>query len=55
MRDRQLASKVMLKGGQIQDQAHEDSIGDITCSADRIGSKVSRSPMLIEHHPCHLN
>jgi hypothetical protein len=47
MRDGQLASKSKLKGGQIQDQAQENSIGDITCNADSIGPKVSRSLMLI--------
>jgi hypothetical protein len=36
-------------------QVHEDSIRDIACSADSIGPKSSRSPMLIEHHPSHLN
>jgi hypothetical protein len=55
IRDRQLASKVKLKRSQIQDRAQEDSIRDITCSADSIGPKASRSPMLIEHHTSHLN
>jgi hypothetical protein len=36
-------------------RAQENSIGDITCNIDRIGPKASRSPMLIEHRPCHLN
>jgi hypothetical protein len=55
MRNGWFASKVKLKGGQIQDRAQDDSIGDITCSADSIGPKMSRSLMLIKHHPCHLN
>jgi hypothetical protein len=55
MRDRWLASKAKLNGGQIQDQAQENLNGDITCSTDSIGPKASRSLMLIEHHPCHLN
>jgi hypothetical protein len=55
MRDGQLASKAKLKGGQIHDQARETSIGHITCNADTISPKASRSLMLIEHHPCHLN
>jgi hypothetical protein len=55
MRDGQLASKAKLKRGQIQNRALENSIGDITCSADSIEPKTSRSLMLIEHHPCHLN
>jgi hypothetical protein len=55
MRDGWLASKVKLKGGQIQDRAQENLIGDITCNAKSIGPKASRSLMLIEHRPCHLN
>jgi hypothetical protein len=55
MRDGRLASKKKLKGSEIQDRAHEHSIGDITCSADSIDPKASRSLMLIEHHPYHLN
>jgi hypothetical protein len=55
MRDGRLASKAELKGSQIQDRAQEDSIRDITCSADSISPKASRSSMLIEHHPSHLN
>jgi hypothetical protein len=55
MGDGRLASKIKLKGGQIQDRAWEDSIRNISCSADSIGTKASRSPILIEHHPSHLN
>jgi hypothetical protein len=55
MRDGWLASKAKLKGSQIQDRAQEDSLGDITSSADSFSPKVSRSPMLIEHRPRHLN
>jgi hypothetical protein len=55
MRDGWLASKAKLKGSQIQDRAQDDSILDITCSVDRVCPKVSMSPMLIEHHPSHLN
>jgi hypothetical protein len=55
MRDGQLASKVKLKGSQIQDRVQENSIGDITSSTDSIGPKASSSLMLIEHHTCHLN
>jgi hypothetical protein len=46
---------VKLKRSQIQDQMQENSIGDITCCADSIGPKASRSPMLIKHHLCYLN
>jgi hypothetical protein len=55
IRDGWLASKAKLKGGQIQDLVQENSIGDITCSADSIGPKMSRSLILIEHHPCRVN
>jgi hypothetical protein len=55
MTDGRLASKAKLKGGQIQDRAQENSIGDIKCNADSIDPKVSRSLLLIEHHPYHLN
>jgi hypothetical protein len=54
MRDRRLVTKVKLKGGQVQNRAQEDSIRDIASSADSVGPKVSRSPMLIEHRPSHL-
>jgi hypothetical protein len=49
MRDGWLASKAKLKGGQIQNQAPKNSIGDITYNDDSIGPKASRSHMLIEH------
>jgi S-methylmethionine-dependent homocysteine/selenocysteine methylase len=55
MRDRRLATKAKLKGGQMQNRAREDSIRNITCIVDSIGSKAPRSPMLVEHHPSHLN
>jgi hypothetical protein len=55
MRDGRLASKAKLKGGQIQDRAYKNLIGDITCNADSISLKASRSLMLIEHRPYHLN
>jgi hypothetical protein len=55
MRDRRLAIKVKLKGSQVQNRAQEDSIRDIASNADGISPKVHRSPMLIEHHPSHLN
>jgi hypothetical protein len=55
MRDGWPASKAKLKRSQIQDRAQKNLIGDITSSADSINSKVSRSLMLIEHCPCHLN
>jgi hypothetical protein len=53
VRDRRLATKAKLKGGQIQNRAQEDLIRNI--GANSIGPKASRGPMLIEHHPSHLN
>jgi hypothetical protein len=55
MRDGWLTSKAKLKGSQIQNRVQKDSICDIACNADRIGLKVSRGPMLMEHCPSHLN
>jgi hypothetical protein len=55
MRDRRLTTKAKLKGSQVQNQAQEDSIRDITNSANSIGPKAPRSPMLIEHRHSHLN
>jgi hypothetical protein len=54
VRDRRLASKVKLKGGQIQNRA-QDPIRNIASGANSIGPKALRSPMLIEHRPSHLN
>jgi hypothetical protein len=42
MRDRRLATKVKFNGSQMQNQAQEDLIRDIACSADSIGPKASR-------------
>jgi hypothetical protein len=55
MRDRRLATKAKLKGGQVQNRAQEDSIRNIACSANRICPKASRSLILIEHRHSHLN
>jgi hypothetical protein len=55
MRDRMLTTKAKLKGSQIQNRAQEDSIRNIVSSTDSIGPKAPRSPMLIKHHPSHLN
>jgi hypothetical protein len=48
-------SKAKLKGSQMQNREQEDSICDIASSANSIGPKAPRSPMLIEHRPSHLN
>jgi hypothetical protein len=55
VRDRRLATKAKLKGGQMQNRAQEDSIRNIASGANSIILKVPRSPMLIEHRPSHLN
>jgi hypothetical protein len=55
MRDRRLATKAKLKGSQVQNRAQEDLIRDIISSCNSIDPKAPRSPMLIEHHPSHLN
>jgi hypothetical protein len=55
VRDRRLVTKAKLKGGQMQNRAHEDSIRNIASGANSIGPKAPRSPMLIEHRPSHLN
>jgi hypothetical protein len=51
MKDGWPVSQAKLKGDQIQDRAQENSIRDITCSANSIGTKASKSFMLIKHHP----
>jgi hypothetical protein len=55
VRDRRLATKVKLKGSQIQNRAQEDPIRNIASGANSFGPKMPRSPMLIEHRPSHLN
>jgi hypothetical protein len=55
VRDRRFATKVKLKGSQMQNRVQEDSIKNIASSANRISPKAPRSPMLIEHHPSHHN
>jgi hypothetical protein len=55
VRDRRLATKAKLKGGQMLNRAQEDSIKNIASDANSISPKAPRSPTLIEHHPSHLN
>jgi hypothetical protein len=55
VRDRMLATKAKLKGGQMQNRAQEDPIRNIASDANSIGPKAARSPMLIEHCSSHLN
>jgi hypothetical protein len=49
MRDIRLLIKAKLKGGQVQNRAQEDSIRDIASSADSVGPKTSRSPIVTPH------
>jgi hypothetical protein len=53
--DRRLATKAKLEGGQMQNRAQEDLIRNIASGTNSIVPKAPRSPMLIEHHPSHLN
>jgi hypothetical protein len=39
----------------MQNRAQEDPIRDIANGANSIGPKAPKNPMLIEHHPSHLN
>jgi hypothetical protein len=55
VRDRRLATKAKLKGGQMQNRVQEDPIRNIASGANSIGPKEPRSPMLIKHRPSHLN
>jgi hypothetical protein len=55
VRDRRLATKVKLKGGQMQNRAQEDLITNIASGTNSIGPKAHRSSILIEHRPSHLN
>jgi hypothetical protein len=55
VRDRRLSTKSKLKGGQMQNREQEDPIRNIASGANSIGPKASKSSMLIEHHPIHLN
>jgi hypothetical protein len=55
VRDKRLATKAKPKGGEMQNRVQEDPIRNIESGANSIGPKAPRSPMLIEHHPSHLN
>jgi hypothetical protein len=45
VRDRRLATKVKLKGGQMQNRAQEDPIRNIASGANSISLKAPRSPI----------
>jgi hypothetical protein len=47
MRDGRLATKAKLKVSQMQNRVQDDLIRNIASSADSIGPKAPRSPMLI--------
>jgi hypothetical protein len=55
VRDRMLATKAKLKGGQMHNRAQEDPIRIIASGANSISPKAPRSPMFIEHRPSHFN
>jgi hypothetical protein len=55
VRDRRLAIKAKLKGGQMQNRAQEDSIRNIASGANSFGPKTYRSLMLNKHRPSHFN
>jgi hypothetical protein len=55
MRDGSVATKAKLIGSLMQNRAQEDLIRNIASSANSIGQKAHRSPMLIEHRHSHLN
>jgi hypothetical protein len=48
-------SKSQLIRSLVQESLKKDVIGYMTSSVDRFSPKLSRSPMLIEHRPSHLN
>jgi hypothetical protein len=48
-------SKSQLIRSLVQESLKKDAIGYMTSSVDRFSPKLSRSPMLNEHRPSHLN
>jgi hypothetical protein len=55
VRDTRLATKAKLKEDQMQNRAQEDPITDRASGANSISPKASRSSILMEHCPSHLN
>src|SRR6185503_11743872 len=50
-----LASKSQLIRSLVHESTQENTIGHITSGVNRLSPVLSRSPMLIEHRPSHLN
>ena len=50
-----LASKPQLIRSFVHESTQENAVGHITNGIDRLSLVLSRSPMLIEHRPRHLN
>src|SRR6185503_5233327 len=50
-----LASKSQLIRGPVHESTHENTVGHIASGINRLSPVLSRSPMLIEHCPRHLN
>ena len=50
-----LASKSQLIRSFVHESTQENVVGHITSGIDRLSPVLSRSPMLIEHRPSHLN
>jgi len=50
-----LASKSQLIRSLVHESTQENAVGHITSGIDRLSPVLSRSPMLVEHRPRHLN
>src|SRR6185437_2856141 len=50
-----LASKSKLIRSLVHENTQENAVGHITSGINHLSQVLSRSPMLIEHRPCHLN
>jgi hypothetical protein len=50
-----LASKSQLIRSLVHESTQENAVGHITSGVNRLSPVFARSPMLIEHHPRHLN
>ena len=50
-----LASKMQLIRSLVHESTQKNAVGHITSGIDRLSPVLSRSPMLIEHRPRHLN
>ena len=49
------SSELQLIRSLLHESSKENAIGDMANCVDRLGPISPRSPMLIEHHPSHLN